>query len=446
MKVAGATAAVLTLGLLYIAFMPWETDARLSFDAVRYYAGAESIRDTGRFTDLDGGPQQQWPPGVSLLYAALSAITGADALTLVPVVNVVSYVLLVAALAWLASIAGLRWWIAAAALAAVALNGFYLSMHNKLWSEPPSLAMLVVVMLCLPRRTNVALAAACVAAAAAIMMRYAFLALVPVIFAVALVTRRRAMAVAALLTPLPTVLALALLGASRGKRALALQDVPWGENAAALIPVGDQVFPVRLLGPAVAGLFVLLCIAAPLIVAIRAEASPARTTALVAFGWTIAYALFLPFTQAVVIPPPVVDLRMLSPLYFGAMIGLAAACEIAARRHRWFPLLLAIPLVLAGARGARATIQAIGTKPPETTCVSRMAYVDAIRAAAPRGTIATNAASTVWLAVRRPVLRSGPAESIVWIDPARACPHVVEDEAFPRPPGSPDGRGLLVEP
>jgi hypothetical protein len=450
-KVAGATAAVLAVGLLYIAFMPWELDARLSFDAVRYYAGAESILETGRFTDLDGGPQQQWPPGVSLLYAMLSAVTGADALALVPTVNVVSYVLLVAALAWLVWLSGLEWWIAAAGLAVVALNGFYLSMHNKLWSEPPSLAMLVVAILCLavsahvPRHANAALAGACLAAAAAIMTRYAFLALVPLIVVFALATRRRVMVVAALLTPLPTVLALTLLGASRGKRALAVQSVPWGENAPALVALGDQVFPARWLGWGAAVLFVVLCIAVPLVVALRAERSVARTSALVAFGWTISYSLFLPFTQAVVVPPPVIDLRMLFPLYAGAMIGLAASGELAARgRSRVVAVLLTLPLALAGARAARATIHAIGKKPPAMACVSRTAYVDAIRAAAPRGTVATNASATVWLALRRPVLRGGPAESIVWIDPARACPHVVEDDAFPRPAGEADQRGLLV--
>ncbi|HEV7765982.1 MAG TPA: hypothetical protein VGQ76_13340, partial [Thermoanaerobaculia bacterium] len=96
-----STVVIVAVGLITVQHYARSPFASLSFDSIRYYAGAESILANGRYLGLDGHPQQHWPPGMAILYAAASRVAGRDALTLVSAVNTSAYVLTITALALL---------------------------------------------------------------------------------------------------------------------------------------------------------------------------------------------------------------------------------------------------------------------------------------------------------------------------------------------------------
>ena len=451
-----AAALVLALGLLYLLRgLPWDEQARLSYDSFRYLAGADSILKTGRYLDLDGRPQQVWPPGLSLLYAAVARVTATDPLDAVRTVNLVSYAALALACFGIAAIVGLRIWIATAMLAAVILNGALMAMHNKLWSEPPALAALAVTLLCLiaalrnrGRATELFLAG-CAAASVGIALRYALLALVPVLMLAAVMMGRKALSLIALVTPLPSLIAVLLLGAQRGNRAFAIGESPWRENFAALAPLADQVFPLKLLGVFAVLLFIVWCVVLPAAVAARAQHDHPRSAALVAALWYSAYAAFLVIVQMLTAPSFTIDLRILMPFYLGAIIAVAATSELVARRNRAAALLLAIPLILAALRGARfAATQSFARENAAPSCVARAAYVDAIHAAAPPGPLVSNAQGVVWLATRRSVAPMAPGApnrgTVIWIDPQSACPGTVEQPDVAPPQHAHAVNGLVI--
>jgi hypothetical protein len=179
--------------------------------------------------------------------------------------------------------------------------------------------------------------------------------------------------------------------------------------------------------------------------AVLAMRDRTRHVLIVALLWCVAYAVFLPFAQMVSVPSFALDLRILTPLFAGLVIVAAASADAAMReRRRLLAIVLLLPLVLAAARGAKVMLAP--HPQPVADCVSRSWYVDAIRRAAPTGTIVSNAQGTVWLALRRPVLARGAAETYVWIDPAIACSPVVEEPGAPPPAGVRGERGLVIAP
>nr|MDQ3283550.1 hypothetical protein [Acidobacteriota bacterium] len=446
---AWITAVLITCaGFWSIAHLRWDPQARLSHDSIRYYAGAVSILESGRYTDIDGKPQQFWPPGLSLLYAALSRLTGRDPLMLVPLVDCTAYLLTMTALFLLGRIAAMRWWVVAIMMAAVAWNSHYISMHNKMWSEPLGVTLLVVTLCCaigalrFPHRAIPFLVAACAAAAAAVMLRYAFVAVVPVLMAVALLARRPWLALSPLLAPAPALLAMSLLGASRGNRTVAVQSVPWTENVAETLRLADQFLPQRLTLGVGGVLVILLWIGAGVAFAFRARGRAGADALRVALLWCAAYAAFLPFAQMFMVPSFPLNLRILTPLYVGLVIVTATAIEAAISHRRNVAVLLALPLAITVARAARLVV----APPPLRSfqCMDRQWYIDALRRQRPAGTIASNAQGTVWLALRRPVLSEPPAQTYIWIDPRIACEGVVENATVPMPAGGTMGDGIAI--
>jgi hypothetical protein len=449
-------AVVMTAGIAHVWLLPSDVQARLSYDSFRYLAGTESIVEQGRYLDLDGTPQQVWPAGMSLLYAGLWRVTGAPPLELVRWVDLAAYLVLVLSCLGIASLAGMRPAIALAMLAAIVCNGVIVSMQNKLWSDPPGLALLSAMLLALlaaatrPRRAAAFLSAAWALAAAAIMLRYAMLATIPLLMLVALLVRRRLFAVAAPLAAVPAVLAMVTFGASKGSRTFGAQPMPWGDDVQALFRLADQVFPTRAGGAIALAAFVLLCLAAPVVLACRRDPEDvpdaARVALRIAAAWTGGYALFLPIAQFLAYPSFALDTRIFAPLYLGAIIATAAACELLARRRHAAALLLALPLLFAGGRALRYTVTGIHRVPEVRPCTSREEYIAALRSLAPSGLLVSNAQGIVWYALRKPVFAPPfPITPVteVWFDPARACKDIIERE-MPRPVGGTPGRALVI--
>jgi hypothetical protein len=342
---------IVVLGLIHVLRLPTSDRTQLSTDGTQYLAGSESIQRDGRYLDVNGKPQQVWPPGTSLLYATVSRITQTPTLSLVRWVNTIAFLLLALGCIGVANLAAMRTPIAWAMLAAVLCNGVIISMQNKLWSEPPTLALLSLLLFVVtaavvrPEKATVLLAAAIAIAGAAILFRYAMLPTIGLIIAVALLQRRWWIALAAPLAVVPMALVLAMLGASRGERDVVAQTPPWPENFKAFLELADQVFPARL-GIIAAVLFALCCIILPPVVE-RAGAT------LVASLWTLGYTAFLPLAQSFAYPSFYLEPRLLTPLYVGAIIATAAACENAMQRRSRLAIPLAAALLLAAARALR---------------------------------------------------------------------------------------------
>lgn len=389
-------------------------------------------------------------PECRSFYGGLLRLTGVDPLTFVRPVNCVAYLLSMAALLLLGRAAKMRWWVTAMMMAVIGWNGHYLSMHNKMWSEPAMVALLVMMLWCgvaalrQPQRAARFVAAACALAAAAMMLRYAAVAVVPVLIVVALLARRPRLAVLPLLARVPVLVALTILNASSGNRSVAVHRIPWSENAMTALTLGDQIVPQRLAGGAIAVAVMLLWIGAGSVLAYRYRAQPTSRALTVALLWCGAYAAFLPFAQLFISPPFRIDLRILTPLYVGLVVVAAATVGLALETSRHaLAFLLALPLVIATSRAGRFMITSASTPPADAQCVGRQWYVDTIRRAPPPGTVATNAQGTVWLALRRPVQSTGPADAYIWIDARVGCDNVVEDGTMPPPPAT-GSNGLVV--
>jgi hypothetical protein len=440
-----AGALVAMLGIVHVLLLPSSNEARLSYDAMRYLAGAESLLAEGRYLDIDGSPQQVWLPGTSLVYAGLSRLSGKPPLALTGFVDLTAYLLLVAACLVIARVSGMRWFVAAGLIAAVACNGVLLSMHNKLWSDPLALALLMGMLASLPalldehaspasKRTTMTLA--WLFAAAAILVRYAMLPVIPLMMLAGLYARRWLFAALAPFAVVPAIIAMSATGASSGNRTFGARELPWDANGAALLQLADQVFPARILGIFAGVLFAALCVAVPL-VAWRSQAGAARSMALAASLWVLGYGTFLPIAQAFADPSFPFTERILLPLYLGAMIATATACELLLRRRsRVLAVCVAVPLLLAGTRGMRYAVTQMGAAPPTLQpCIGRTTHTELLRRAAPPGPVVSNAQGPLWLAVRRPVGVPGDAGTPVWVDPADACPDTVETDA-PAPEGA----------
>lgn len=444
------TALIVVIGLITVDHWPRSEFSGISYDSIRYYAGTESILMEGHYRDLDGRPQQVWPPGLSLLYAFVSRLSNQPPLDLVAPIDSISYVMSIALLAFLLYRSAVRWPIAMLAVAALAWNGYYLSIHNKLWSEPPTLAFFVAAIVCLTefarktKRSTAWFLAALLCTATCILLRYAFLPLVLVAAGLAAWQRRWLHATFAALTPIPTIVALAALGAATpGNRSMGVQPVVWSQFSQAFVSLSEQMFPGRFGGGTVTILFALVTFIIPIVALKTSEHGPGVVTTVTGLAWLFVYVSFLMFTQMTAVPPPIVDLRMLIPLYFTAIVAAATASEMLIHRRQWLAAVVIIGLALASFRAARFTVGVYRSQPPAADCVSREWYVGAIRKRAPQGTIVTNAQGTVWLALHRPIFSSGDGQTVIWIDAQRACDGVVE-QLTTQPPSAPNENGLVI--
>src|SRR5262249_39836416 len=158
-------------------------------------------------------PQLIWPPGTSILYAAVAKLSGRPPEELVNFVNLAALVLMAGSVWLIIEITIERWWIAVIAFAAIFLNTAILSAQNKLWSDPlawaaGSAAIASGIFACREGKNWYGwIWLASVFLSIAICIRYAMLPGIPILAAVAFwLSRRTASHREAVLLPLLTPL------------------------------------------------------------------------------------------------------------------------------------------------------------------------------------------------------------------------------------------------
>lgn len=435
-----AATIVIVVALAFVAVRPHGGMSSLSFDSFRYLAGAWSIRDAGAYRDLDGKPQQVWPPGTSLLYATLSRVSGVAPERLVHPIDLASVAIALIAFWLLLEASGAGGVAAGIAFAAFGWNGFFLSEANKLWSDPIALALLLGMLACLAHglrattlgRATMLLLAADALLALAIVTRYAMIAAVAVAIVAALIVclrerRRWWLVVVPLLTPLVTIAAFALLHATRGNRSFALHPLQLRANAVAFAELAGQLLPS--FGIASVLVVIAVTIVAPLVVARRDAA------VMVVLTWIAAYALFLVVSQALTMPSFTTDLRILFPLYPALLLAAAVAAETL-WRHRSSFVAVSIVLVLAvGAlRAARFIAGSLRAAPRPDCREAIAAQLNGIEGPS----AISNAQGVVWYALRRPTVlltraslaNAAHGSTVVWVD--GSCPNSVDTDEVTR--------------
>jgi hypothetical protein len=426
-----------------------------SYDSFRYLAGAVSIRDHGVYRDIDGMPQQVWPPGTSLVYALTSRVTGMEPERLILPINIVALALSLFVFAALLRLAGLRLWLASIVFAAFAWNGALLAETNKLWSDPLALPLQLTVVYCAVRalsldvRSTRFLLLAAAAAAVAIALRFAMVAAALYAFAATLfvcIRERRQWwrALLPLLAPLLGFALFAAFDALRGSRAAVLQPLQLRQNVAAFAALLQQMLPSAA-GSVVA---LIATVVVPVIFARR------NLVVLAALSWVALYIAFLIGAQAVTIPTFTTDLRILLVAYPALLLAAGTTAEELLRgRHNAVAALVTLVLVVTAARAGHYVAGSVVARTATSSrCVSREALVEAIRrqaipfAAAPR--VITNAQGLTWYALRRPAqswpaAKPMPGDLTVWIDPRQVCDSAVEGDA---PRRELTGAAVIVRP
>jgi hypothetical protein len=427
--------------------------AGFSYDSFRYLAGAVSIRDHGVYRDIDGTPQQVWPPGTSLVYALSSRVSGMEPERLILPINLVALALSLFVFAALLRLAGLRLWLSSIVFAAFAWNGALLAETNKLWSDPLALPLQLTVLYCavralsVDRRSTRFLLLAAAAAALAIALRFAMVAAALYAFAAALVVcirerRQWWRMLLPLLAPLLGVALFAAFDAVRGSRAVVLQPLQLRQNLEAFAVLLQQMLPSTA-GAVVA---LIATVVVPMIFARR------NLVVLAALSWVALYVAFLVGAQAVTIPSFTTDLRILLIAYPALLLAAGTTAEeVLRRRNTAVAALLTLVLVVTAARAAHYVGGSLVARPASSPrCVSREALVEAIRReAAPFGQssrVITNAQGLAWYALRRPTLSWPAARPVagdltVWIDPRQACEFAVEGAA---PASELAGRAVII--
>ncbi|HEY2090738.1 MAG TPA: hypothetical protein VGJ81_02530 [Thermoanaerobaculia bacterium] len=395
----------LAIGIASWTRLPHEGLPTLSFDGFRYLAGAYSIRDHHVYRDTDGSPQRVWPPGTSFLYAAASVVTGRPPENLPGAIDICAYLVAMLAFAVVLARTVRHSWIASIAFVALACNSFIVSMTNKLWSDPPALALFLVALALLagtkPSLRSVVLAAAAIAIGVA--FRYAMIS--ALILPLFVVWRMRTRWFAPVAGSCAAVMLVVVANRLSG-----LHPLPLRNDLRAFGMLTVQVLPSQI------GLVGLLAVAAAVLISARALP--------IAGVWIAAYIAFLFVAQAFAHPSFTLDLRILILLYPAIVLAIAVAADKAS--NPWLKGCLAALLVIAAGRALHGVVP---HPIPSPTCVTREQLTADLKtkSIAPDAPLSSNAQGLVWYALRRPVsAHPGPGDIVIAVDPARVCEGVVE--------------------
>ncbi|MEA2163895.1 MAG: hypothetical protein QOK37_2022 [Thermoanaerobaculia bacterium] len=441
-------ALVALIGIIEWHRLPSAPLDSLNYDGFRYLAGSWSLLDHGRYIDIGGDPQRTWAPGTSLLYAVLARVTGKRPEQLVTFVGLMSYLAILFALAATMRTTIRRWPLAAIGLAAIALNSGIVSLTNKFLSEPAALAFLSWALLmaidAIDKRSERRMVVAAFLFSLAIFFRFALIAAVPLALAAAFFASGRLRTLAlALLTPLPMMIALRVLApGAHTATPFRITPLPFAEDWKGLAELASQIVPTRMGWIGVVLFVILIVIVAGAAIRsagwVGAERGRREIALLLHSGWIILYTVFLLVAQWIwVSPAPVIDLRMLLPLYPSIVIVLVTGAD--RLMDRGPRSLAALGVIAVSIATARALHPFFDHRPqPAPACISRydaVLSIERLRPAILGDDVVTNAQGLAWYALRRPVGRIRDAKTgslVIFVDGSKTCPYTVETIEVPR--------------
>lgn len=457
---SAAFVVVVSIGLLAIHALPVTATSHLSYDGIRYLAGAESILSTGEYRSFTGLADSHLPPGTSLLYAAVARLAHRSPESLVLPINLCAFALLGIALYVMLATLRLSFPLRLLACSAVLLNSSVFSMYGKLWSEPLFLPLWIIFLAAVigalseitasqPVRANALLGIAAFALGMAYVFRYAAVFGIAVLVSVAVLRvmrdRRSALTLAPIVAAgflLPVVVAWRLAGMadhSRAPRHISGLVTPIRVVLSHMIDgfrlVADQLIPIKRFGTPAVLLGGVVLVVLPLVFSALHFDRPLAQANIALIAAFIGYFAFIAFVQTFVDPATPFDLRILSPLVAVFVASLAADCELLRTPDTSWPrraaaLFFFTLLVVASARSGRAafdTLVARSGRPSATRPDDRISLIRDLRIAAssvpPSATLFSNTPALVWYALRRKVLpldhvalrEEAPAQSIALI-------------------------------
>lgn len=457
--------AILAISIVYAFMLPSGGMESMGYDAFRLLAGADSILVSGTYRDISGAAQSHWPPGTSILYAAVASLSGKPPEDLVRSVNLAALLLMGGALWLIVEINIARWWIAVITFASILLNTSILSLQNKLLSDPLALAT-----------SSAAIASAIVACRSSknwfgwicvssvflsisICIRYAMLPGIPILAAVAFwISKRSTSHREAVLLPLLLPLLVMLLSfyfvrsSNTYRPPLSIRTVSsmgsfdFPRYWSAFVQMADQVIPNALLATWLSIILVgIVFIAMPVGAIFVTQKFQQRSALLICVGYVLVSCIFLALVPVISTFNFRMNYRYLLPIYPFVLIGAALAADVLLNRQRLNFRILSLIIVgllsIAAARSTRAAMLGIvghGSQ-QSVSCVSRSAIVDNLKqipaTGSPSGAL-TNIPGPTWYAMRiraveltSSTLADAPSGTvIIFARPEYTCPEVVESD------------------
>ena len=278
-------------------------------------------------------------------------------------------------------------------------------MTNKLWSDPPALALflLALALLVAPKPSLRSLALATAIVGVGIAFRYAMIGalLLPLFVAWKMRIRWLVPAVGSCAAVMVLVIANRVSGVS---------PLPLAGDFRAFQALATQILPAQ------AGVIGLVAVAGT--VAICSRALP------IAGVWIGVYIAFLFVAQSVAHPSFTFDLRILVLLYPAMILVIAAAADKAP--HQRMTVCLTAILAIAAGRALHGIVPHPVASP---SCVTREQLVAGLKSRSfpSASRISSNAQGLVWYALRRPIAANPkPGDVVITFDPARVCEGVIE--------------------
>jgi hypothetical protein len=454
--------AILTMSIVYALMLPSDAMSRMSTDAFGYLAGAYSILTSGTYLGLSGAPQSTWPPGTSILYAAVARLGARPPEESVTFVNLAALLLMAGSLWVIIEITIERWWIAVITFASIVLSTAILSMQNKLWSDPLALAT-----------SSAALASGIVACrggknwygwicaasfflSIALCIRYAMLPGIPILAAVAFwlskrtASHREAVFLPLLLPPLMTLISFFLVGfssvyphtAAVSSIATIVGSFDFRPHWPEFLELANQVIPVILLTT-----WLSLTVITVFLIVVPAGAAfiarmPQRSALLICVGYVLLSCVFLEIVGSSKRVDYELPLRYLLQIYPFMLIGAAIAADLLLNGRRLDARILGLVIVgllsTAAVRSTRAV--ALGLLSHESqqsaSCVSRTSLLDELKRipiTQSPSAVLSNIRGLVWYATRIPTValtwdtlaHTPSGTTIIFARPQYVCPDVL---------------------
>ena len=463
--------AILSISVVYALMLPSgglsslgaERTGAAGYDSFHFLAGTDSIIASGSYLDISGAPQSQWPPGTSILYAAVASLSSKAPEELVMFVNLAALLLMAGSLWLIIAMTIERWWIAVITFASIFLNTSILSLQNQFLSDPLALAtssaaMASGIVACRGGKNWFSwICVGSVFLSISICIRYAMLPGIPILALAAFWLSKRssshrgAVFVPLLLPPLLTLISFYFVRSSgaphlpfsiRTVNSMGSFDFAHYRYWQAFVPLADQVIPNALFATWLSIIIVGIgFIAVPLGVTFVMQKFQQRGALIICVGYVLVSCLFLALVPIISTFPFGMLYRYLLPLYPFILIGAAIAANVLLNRRRLISRILSLVIIgllsIAAARSTRAAALGVLGHAFQHSDSCETAILDDLKrvSATQRPSAAlTNIQELAWYAMRIPTAQltwrsladATSGTIIIFVRPGLTCPKAAQ--------------------